>query len=87
MVRGGGGGGWLYTVYRGVAWTWNPHRGKSSSLIPEAIGAGDLKEGKVFMGPRGALMCDSHWELCFLRWMEKGWVKLHRSGRKSVCIP
>ena len=32
-------------------------------------------------------MRGSHWELCFLHWEEKGWVKLQRSGRKLECIP
>ena len=39
------------------------------------------------MDPRGASMRGSHWELCFLHWGERGWVKLQRSGRKLECIP
>ena len=43
--------------------------------------------GQTFTGLRGALMRQSHWELCFLHWKEKRWVKLQRSGRKLECIP
>ena len=32
-------------------------------------------------------MRGSHWELCFLHWEERGWVKVHRSGRKLESIP
>ena len=32
-------------------------------------------------------MWSSHWELLFLHWEERGWVKLQRSGRKLECIP
>ena len=46
-----------------------------------------MTQAKVFTGPRGALMQGSHWELCFLHWEERGWVKLHHSGRKLECIP
>ena len=54
---------------------------------PAPIGAGDLTQAKFFTGPRGALMRGSHWELCFLHWEERGWVKQRRSGRKLECIP
>ena len=64
------------------AWTWKPLPGKPRSPIAEPIGAEDLMQGKIFTGPRGALMRGSHWELCFLHWEEKGWVKLQHSGRK-----
>ena len=64
-----------------------PQPGKPLSPIPEPIGAGDVTQAKVFTGPRDALMRGSHWELCFLHWEEKGWVKLQRSGRKLECIP
>ena len=57
------------------------------SPIPEPIGAGELTQAKVFTGPRGALMRGSHWELCFLRWEERGCVQVQRSGRKLECIP
>ena len=52
------------------------------SPILEPIGAGHLKQAKVFMGLRGASMRGFHLEVCFLDWDEKGWVKLQRSGRK-----
>ena len=68
-VHEGGGGG---------AWAWKPLPGKPLSPIPEPIGAGDLTQSKVFSGPRGALMRGSHWELLFLHWEERGWVKLQR---------
>ena len=32
-------------------------------------------------------MRSSHWELLFLHWAERGWVKLQRTGRKLECIP
>ena len=32
-------------------------------------------------------MRNSHWELLFLHWEERGWVKLQRSGRKLERIP
>ena len=32
-------------------------------------------------------MRSSHWELLFLHWKERGWVKLQRTGRKLECIP
>ena len=32
-------------------------------------------------------MRGSHWELLFLHWEQRGWVKLQRSGRKLECIP
>ena len=37
-----------------------------------------------FYGPKGCR--DTHWELCFLHWEEKGWVKPQRSSRKLECI-
>ena len=61
--------------------------GKPLSPIPEPFGAGNLTQFKVFLGPRGALMRGSHGELLFLHWEERGWVKLHPSGRKLECIP
>ena len=60
---------------------------KPLSPIPEQIGARELTQSKVFTGPRAALMRGSHWELLFLHWEERGWVKLQRSGRKLECIP
>ena len=80
-VRGGPGG------TRGGAWVWKPLPGKPVSPIPEPILAGDLTRSKVFLGPPGALMRGSHWELLFLQWEERGWVKLQRSGRRLECIP
>ena len=65
-TRGGGGG----------AWAWKPLPGKPLSPIPKPIGAGDLTQSKVFSGLRGAFMRGSHWELLFLHWEERGWVKL-----------
>ena len=32
-------------------------------------------------------MQSSHWELLFLHWEERGWVKLQRTGRTLECIP
>ena len=32
-------------------------------------------------------MRSCHWELLFLQWEERGWVKLQRFGRKLECIP
>ena len=81
--KGAGGGGAGGT--RGAP--GKPLPGKPLSPIPEPIGGGDLAQAKVFTGPRGALMRGSHWELCFLRWEERGGVKLQRSGRKLECIP
>ena len=82
-VRGGPGG----TQGGEGAWTWKPQPGKPLSSTPEPIGAGDLTKAEVFMGPRGALLRGSHWELCFLDWEKKVWVKLQRSGCKLECIP
>ena len=80
----GEGGAWQYG--RG-AWAWKPLAGKPVSPIPDSIGAGDLPQAKVFSGPVGRLMRSSHWELLFLHWEKRGWVKLQRSGRKLECIP
>ena len=38
-----------------------------------------------FYGPKGCL--ETHRELYFLHWEEKGWVKPHRSSRKLERIP
>ena len=61
--------------------------GKPPSRIPEPMGAGDLTQSKDFTGSWGPLMLASHWELLFLRWEERGRVKLWRSERKLECIP
>ena len=82
--KGEGGGGWRYT---GGAWAWKTLPSKPLSPIPEPIGAGDLTQSKVFMGPRDALTRGSHWELLFFHWEERGLVTLQRSGRKLECIP
>ena len=83
----GEGGGGLVVRGGGGAWAWKPLPGKPLSPIPEPIGAGDWTHAKVFLGPRGALMRSSHWELLFLHWEEKGWPKLQRSGRVGVHPP
>ena len=61
--------------------------GKAPAPFPEPIGARDLTQAKVFSGPGGRFMRSSHWELLFLHWEERGWVKLQRSGRKLESIP
>ena len=71
----------------GGAWVWKPLAGKPPSPVPEPIGAGDLTQAKVFLAPGGRLMRSSHWKLLFVRWEERGWVKLRRTGRKLECIP
>ena len=80
----GAGAAWRYI---GGAWAWKPLPGKPLSPIPEPIGARDLTQAKVFTGPRGALMRGFHWELSFLHWEERGWVKLQHPRRKLECIP
>ena len=75
-VRGGGGHG------RGSPWRDSP-----VSPVPESIGAGDVTQANVFSGLRGRLMQSYYWELLFLHWEERGWVKLQRTGRKLECIP
>ena len=71
----------------GGAWAWKPLAGKPLSPVPEPIGAGDVTQAKFFSAPGGRLMRSSHWELFFLQWEERGWVKLERTGRKFQCIP
>ena len=70
----GEGGAWRYRG--GGAWAWKPLAGKPLSPVPEPIGAGDLMQAKDFSAPWGRLMRSSHWELLFLHWEERGWVKL-----------
>ena len=67
----------------------NPGQGMGKPLSPvlEPIGAGDLTQAKVFSGPGGRLMRNSHREPLFLHWEERGLVKLQRTGRKFECIP
>ena len=77
-------GAWRYT---GGEWAWKPLPGKPLSPIHEPIGARDWTQAKVVTGPWGALMPGSHWDLCFLHWEERGWVKQQRSLRKLECIP
>ena len=76
-VHGGGGG----------AWAWKPLPGNPLSPIPKPIGAGNLTQSKVFTGPRGALMRGSHWEMLYLHWEERGWVKLERPGASWSASP
>ena len=64
-----------------------PLPGKPLSPIPEPNGAGHLTQSKAVSGPPGALMPCSNWELIFLHWEERGWVKLQCSGRTLECFP
>ena len=86
-IRKGEAGAWRYTGEGGGAWARKAVPGKPPSPIPEPMGAGDLTQSKDFTGSWGPLMLGSHWELLFLRWEERGRVKLWRSGRKLECIP
>ena len=61
--------------------------GKTPVPHPRTKSFRGFDAGESFYGPAGGLDAGSDWELCFLHWEEKGWVKLQRSGRKLECIP
>ena len=65
-----------------------PPGGKAPVPHPRASWGWTLDAGQSFFGAGGGhLMWSSHWELLFLHWEEREWVKLQRTGRKLECIP
>ena len=74
----GGGGGGMGVEAPG---------GKARVPRPGTNWGGGFDTGQSFSAPGGRLMQSSHWELLFLHWEERRWVKLVRTGRKLECIP